>query len=289
MDLPELGAFLRSRRDRIRPSDVGLAAGQRRRVPGLRRDEVALLADASVDYYNELEQARGAQPTEQMLASLARALRLTSDESDHLYFLAGRQIPPRHGPAANVHPGMLDLLERLPQTPAMVITDLHVPMVQNRLAVALLGQSDPRGGIAASYIHSWFTEPASRSRYHPEEHHHQSQVFVADLQAVSARRDEDPEVRELISHLQDVSEEFAALWERRDVKVRRADRKRLVHPQLGVMQVDCLSLLSEDGSQRLLWFTPPAGGAARDQFAALASAAGAPADPGGTHSHLLIS
>lgn len=68
-----------------------------------------MLAGTSVDYYNELEQARGAQPSEQMIAALARALRLTSDERDHLYFLAGRQLPPRNGPAAHVHPGMLDL------------------------------------------------------------------------------------------------------------------------------------------------------------------------------------
>ena len=270
MDLPALGAFLRSRRDRLQPADVGLAVGQRRRVSGLRRDEVALLADVSVDYYNELEQARGAQPTEQVLAALARALRLTADESDHVYFLAGRRVPPRHGQDAHVHPGMLDLMERLPGTPAMVLTDLHVPLVQNRLAAALLGEPDLRPGLSGSYLYRWFTQPESRLRYHPDEHDHQSQVFVADLRAVSARRDEDPEVQDLVARLRASSPEFSRHWLRSDVAVRRADRKRLVHPDLGVVEVDCLSLLSEDGAQRLLWFAPAPGGAARAQLAALA-------------------
>ena len=230
-----------------------------------------MLADASVDYYNELEQARGAQPSEQMLAALARALRLTSDESDHLHFLAGRQVPPRHGQAAHVHPGMLDLLQRLPDTPAMVITDLHVPLVQNPLVLALLGEPPPRHGLSASFVHRWFTEPESRARYHPDEHDHQSRVFVADLRAVSARRDKDPEVNELVRRLNAVSEEFAALWSLREVRVRRMDRKRLLHPDLGALEVDCLSLLSEDGTQRLLWFTPPAGSASRGHFATLAA------------------
>src|ERR1051325_9907791 len=92
----ELGSFLRSRRERIRPAEVGLPVGPRRRVPGLRRDEVAQLAGASVDYYIELERG-GAQPSEQMLAALARALRLSRDERDHLYHLAGRPVPAAGG------------------------------------------------------------------------------------------------------------------------------------------------------------------------------------------------
>src|SRR5690606_580332 len=105
----ELGTFLRSRRERIRPEDVGLRAGPRRRVPGLRREEVAQIAGASSDYYNELERGACSQPSEQMLAALSRTLRLTRDERDYLFRLADRPIPADHGPAAHVHPGMLDL------------------------------------------------------------------------------------------------------------------------------------------------------------------------------------
>ncbi|GAA2821318.1 helix-turn-helix transcriptional regulator [Nonomuraea rubra] len=269
MQLREFGEFLRSRRDRIRPGEVGVPVGARRRVPGLRRDEVAGLAGLSVDYYNQLEQGRGAQPSEQLVAALARALRLTEDERSHLYFLAGRPLPPRHGLAAHVHPGMLDLLERLPATPAAVITDLHATLVQNRLATALLGPISPARGREASFLYRWFTDPDARSRYHPDEHEHQSRVFVADLRAVAARRGGDAEVAGLIAALSSSSAEFAALWARQEVAVRRSDRKRIMHPEVGAIELDCLSLLSEDGTQRLLWFTAPAGGDAAEQLALL--------------------
>ncbi|WP_028925227.1 helix-turn-helix transcriptional regulator [Pseudonocardia acaciae] len=260
MNLAELGAFLKSRRDRIRPSDVGLPAGPRRRVPGLRRDEVAQLAGASVDYYIELERGRGAQPSEQMVAALARALRLTLDERNHLYHLAGRPLPPSGGPAAHIHPGMLDLLDRLTTTPAQVITDLHVTLVQNRLAVALLGPAPAASAPDASFVHRWFTAPSARAIYPPEDHPHHSRTFVADLRAAVARRGpRDAETATLVTELHRRSAEFAALWDRHDVAVRRSDRKRIVHPTLGTIDVNCLNLFSEDGRQRLLWFTPAVG------------------------------
>ncbi|MEF3114572.1 helix-turn-helix transcriptional regulator [Streptomyces chrestomyceticus] len=256
----ELGAFLRSRRARIRPADVGLAHGPRRRVPGLRREEVAQLAGASADYYNELERGAGSQPSEQMIAALARALRLTADERDYLYRLAGRPVPVHGGPASHVHPGMLDLLTRLPSTPAQVITDLHVTLVQNRPAVALLGDHSGLRGARASFVHRWFTEPEARQLYPEADHPAQSRAFVADLRAAAARRDaKDTEARSMISSLLAASPEFAALWADHDVAFRRDDRKRLVHPALGLIEVNCLNLFSEDGRQRLLWFTPAAG------------------------------
>ncbi|MDQ0790579.1 transcriptional regulator with XRE-family HTH domain [Streptomyces sp. B3I8] len=256
----ELGVFLRSRRARIKPGDVGLPTGPRRRVPGLRRDEVAQLAGASVDYYNELERGAGSQPSAQMIAALARALRLTADERDHLYHLADRPVPPNSGPVSHVHPGMLDLIQRMPSTPAQVITDLHVTLVQNPLAVALLGDQSGLRGARASFVHRWFTEPEARAMYPEEDHAAQSRSFVADLRAAAARRDaRDGEARELIRTLLGLSPEFARLWDEHDVAFRRKDRKRLNHPVLGLLEVNCLNLFSEDGRQRLLWFTPAVG------------------------------
>jgi transcriptional regulator with XRE-family HTH domain len=188
MKYAELGAFLRSRRERIRPEEVGLASGPRRRVPGLRREEVAQLAGASADYYNELERGAGSQPSEQMLAALARALRLTADERDHLYHLANRPVP-RGGAGSHVHPGMLDLLTRLTSTPAQVITDLHVTLVQNPLAIALLGDHSHFRGEEASFVYRWFTDPEARRLYPEEDHPAQSKAFAADLRAAAARRD----------------------------------------------------------------------------------------------------
>lgn len=271
VDVSELGSFLKSRRDRLRPADVGLPAGARRRVPGLRRDEVAKLADASVEYYIELEQGRGAQPSEQMLAALSRALRLTLDERNHMYYLAGRALPSPSSTAAHVHPGMLDLLDHLDRTPAQVITDLHATLTQNRMAAALLGRPQHRKGPQTGFIYQWFLNPAVRQRYHPDEHDHQSRVFVADLRTVSARRNRDIEVADLVKELTRRSAEFAQLWAQQEVAVRRSDRKRLIHPQLGVIEVNCLSLLSEDGTQRLLWFTPAPGTDSGDKLELLAT------------------
>ncbi|MFI9163500.1 helix-turn-helix transcriptional regulator [Kitasatospora aureofaciens] len=256
----ELGAFLRSRRERIRPADIGLPTGVRRRVPGLRREEVAQLAGASVDYYNELERGAGSQPSEQMIAALARALRLTADERDYLFHLADRPVPAQGGAASHVHPGMLDLLDRLTSTPAQVMTDLHVTLVQNPAAVALIGDQTGFRGPRASFVHRWFTEPDARRLYPEADHEAQSRSFVADLRAAAARRDtRDTEATSMIQSLLGTSSEFASLWADHDVAFRRNDRKRLDHPVLGLVEVNCLNLFSEDGRQRLLWFTPATG------------------------------
>ncbi|MFD3484754.1 helix-turn-helix transcriptional regulator [Streptomyces sp. NPDC058665] len=256
----ELGTFLRSRRERIRPTDVGLPSGPRRRVPGLRREEVAQLAGASVDYYNELERGAGSQPSEQMIAALARALRLSADERDYLYRLADRPVPMHGGAASHVHPGMLDLLNRLTSTPAQLITDLHVTLVQNPLAVALIGDHSDFRGTRASLLYRWFTDPDTRNLYPEADHDIQSRALVADLRAAAARRaDRDTEATSMISALLDVSPEFAAVWAEHDVAFRRDDRKRLNHHALGVIEVNCLNLFTEDGRQRLLWFTPAVG------------------------------
>lgn len=270
MNLPELGAFLRTRRDRIRPAEVGLPQGPRRRVPGLRREEVAQLAGLSADYYTELERGsakNGVQPSTQALAALARALRLNGDERDHLFHLASRPVPPSaHGPSAHVQPALLGLLDRLSNTPARVITDLHETLVENDLALTLLGTSPAHRGPAASLVYRWFTDPQAREIYPPEDHPHHSRVFVADLQAAAARRGRDAEVTKMVAVLRRRSQEFAALWDTHDVAVRRMDHKRIVHPMLGVIELDCYNLLSEDGRQRLLWFTAPPGSPGAEQL-----------------------
>ena len=260
MNLSELGVFLRSRRARITPAEAGLPSGPRRRVPGLRRDEVAQLAGASVEYYTELERGRGAQPSAQMLAALARALRLDADERDHLFLLAGRAAPAAHGTAAHVPPAMLTLLDQLVGTPARIMTDLHETVVQNRPAEALLGPP------VRDNLYRWFAEPATRSIYPEADHPHHSKVLVSDLRAAVARRGTDPGARDLVTRLHQTGPEFVALWETGDVAVRRGDRKRIIHAELGVLDINCQNLFSEDGRQRLQFFTAPPGSPAVDQL-----------------------
>ncbi|ESP99716.1 helix-turn-helix domain-containing protein [Streptomyces sp. GBA 94-10 4N24] len=224
----------------------------------------------SADYYTELERGstkNRVQPSTQTLAALARALRLNGDERDHLFHLAERPVPPSvHGPSAHVQPALLGLLDRLSNTPARVITDLHETLVENDLALTLLGRSPAHRGPAASFVYRWFTDPQAREIYPPEDHPQHSRVFVADLQAAAARRGWDAEVTKMVAVLRRRSPEFAALWDTHDVAVRRMDRKRIVHLMLGVIELDCHNLLSEDGRQRLLWFTAPPGSPGAEQL-----------------------
>jgi transcriptional regulator with XRE-family HTH domain len=137
VDRKELADFLKSRRERIQPQDVGLEAGPRS-TPGLRREEVARLAGMSVDYYIRLEQARGPRPSRQILGALARALRLTDDEREYVYNLAGERSAPPPGPPQEVPAGILHLLDRLDDTPAFVLDAKYDVLSWNALAAALI-------------------------------------------------------------------------------------------------------------------------------------------------------
>src|SRR3954465_9301863 len=137
MDSKELAEFLRHRRETLRPRDVGLIKGPRRRTAGLRREEVAQLAGMSTDYYARLEQQRAPQPSTQIATALARALRLTLDERDHLFALIGHNAPARFQHSEHVSPTLLRVLDRLHDTPALVLTDLADILAQNPLSIAL--------------------------------------------------------------------------------------------------------------------------------------------------------
>ncbi|MGV9666001.1 helix-turn-helix transcriptional regulator [Nocardia niigatensis] len=276
MDRAELGSFLKSRRDRIRPADVGLPPGTRRRVPGLRRDEVAVLAGMSSDYYVELEQGKGARPSEQMLTVLARTLRLTDDERDYLFRLCD-YAPPRAVPSHQVNPRLADLLGKLDDTPALVITDLHEVLAQNALAIALLGRHELGPWPHGSFAYHWFAHPDQRGIYPEGDHAYHSQVFCSDLRAAIARRGG---AHDLMAGLRAISPEFAALWDDHEVEVRHSTRKRIVHPDQGVIELYCNNIPADDGTQRLLWFSPiPENNSAR-QLAALIPGATGTLTPG---------
>ncbi|MFI7073425.1 helix-turn-helix transcriptional regulator [Micromonospora sediminicola] len=257
MDRAALADFLRRRRETLRPGDVGLPEGARRRAPGLRREEVAALAAMSTDYYTRLEQRRGPQPSPQMLAALARALRLTGDERDYLFRVAGHSPPERTATGTHVAPALLRVLDRLADTPALVLSDLGETLVQNRLAAALLGDRTGHTGLARSGIYRWFTDPSERERYPEDDRERQSRAQVANLRAAYGSMGARSRAGELVRALRAVSPEFAELWERHEVAQRFADHKTLVHPELGPIELDCQVLFTEDQSQALLVFTAP--------------------------------
>jgi transcriptional regulator with XRE-family HTH domain len=257
MDREALADFLRRRREALRPEDVGLPVGLRRRTAGLRREEVAALAAMSTDYYTRLEQRRGPQPSEQMLAALARALRLTSGERDYLFQTAGHNPPAQASAATHVAPALLRVLDRLEDTPALILSSLGETLVQNRMAAALLGDRTGYTGLARSEIYRWFTDPAERSRYPEDDRGRQSRAQVANLRAAYGSMGPRSRAGELVRALQKASTEFAALWERHEVATRFADHKTLIHPELGPIEVDCQVLFTEDQSQALLVLTAP--------------------------------
>ena len=257
MDRAALADFLRRRREALQPEDVGLPAGARRRTRGLRREEVASLAVMSTDYYTRLEQRRGPQPSEPMLASLARALRLTGDERTYLYRVAGHNAPATLSASPHVAPALLRVLDRLDDTPALVLSDLGETLVQNRMAAALLGDASGFTGFERSAIYRWFTDPAERSRYPEADRDRQSRAQVANLRAAYGLRGPRSRAAELVRTLQQTSEEFAGLWERHEVAQRFEDHKTLIHPELGPLELDCQALFTENQSQTLLVLTAP--------------------------------
>lgn len=257
MDREELAAFLRRRREALRPQDVGLTPGARRRAPGLRREEVAALAAMSADYYTRLEQQRGPQPSEQMLAALARALRLTDSERDYLFRISGRNAPTPVVAATHVAPALQRVLDRLSDTPAMILSNLGEVLVQNSLAEALFGDRAGFTGLARSDVYRWFTDPAERRIYPEADHDRQSRALVANLRAAHGSMGPRSRAGELVRALRKASPEFARLWERHEVAKRFEDHKILVHPQLGEIEVDCQALFTEDQSQLLLVLTAP--------------------------------
>ncbi|MEV0094085.1 helix-turn-helix transcriptional regulator [Streptomyces sp. NPDC050738] len=248
MDRDELAHFLRRCRARLEPSDVGLAAGARRRTQGLRREEVAQLTGMSVDYYTRLEQARGSRPSRQMLTALARALRLSEDERDHLFHLTGEEPPRETDSSLHVRPGLMMILDRLHDAPAQVMSDWGQVLAMNRMAMALTGETEPGHNI----IRRYFTDPAGRVLAPPEDREWHARSHVAQLRAVLAARPQDPGPVGLVAELRAASAEFAALWEEHEVAVRRSAVKRFVHPVVGVLELDCEVLAVAERGQNLI-------------------------------------
>lgn len=271
MNRNELADFLRRRREALRPGDVGLSAGARRRTRGLRREEVAGLAHISTDFYARLEQRRGSRPSEQTVAALARALRLTRDERDHLYEVAGHTAPPRTLRTDHASPGLQRVLNQL-DAPAQIVSDLGVTLSQNPLAEALVGVQTRHTGPRSSGVYRWFTDPAER-RAHPEEDHpRHSRCLVSLLRAAHGQAGDDPEARELVDRLLRESDEFAALWERHEVAGRAGALKRFVHPLVGVLTLECQVLTAENLTEKLLVFTARPGSEDNDRLARLSAA-----------------
>ncbi|MGW6775384.1 helix-turn-helix transcriptional regulator [Streptomyces sp. NPDC055037] len=261
MDRQELAAFLRSRRERITPADVGLPAGPRRRTPGLRREEAAQLAYISTEYYTRLEQARGPRPSREVLAGLARALRLSDPERDHLHHLAGAPPGPPPGPSREVRQSILDLLRRLPQAAAIVTSATYEVIAWNDLAAALMEDFSAVPRRDRNLVRRTFLDPSPRGQrlYGVSDVDAFARASAQQLRAVAARYPGDPEVTELVDELLAGSEEFTRLWGSHDVSAEPALRKTFQHPLVGPVTVDCDALDIADRDQRVVIYTATPG------------------------------
>ncbi|MFB9682339.1 helix-turn-helix transcriptional regulator [Streptosporangium vulgare] len=237
MDRALLADFLRARRETLQPEEVGLPRGARRRTGGLRREEVAVLAGMSADYYSRLEQKRGPMPSEQMLAAVAQALRLSPSEREHLFALGGHAAPRRTLPDDRVGPAIRTIAEQLSDTPVIVFSRFGEALLQTPAAVALFGDYTRFDGLSRYLVYRWFTDPAQRAIYPPEDHDVRGRVFTVDLRAAYTT-DPAGTAGEIVDALLAVSPEFAEVWRRHEVDVtHHHELKRYRHPDLGELEL----------------------------------------------------
>ena len=255
----ELREFLRTRRARVRPEDVGIPGGGRRRVPGLRREEVAMLAAVSLDYYARMEQGRPLQPSDQVLDAIARALRLAEVERLYLHNLVrSAAAPPEPGELrlAPLDAGMRMMLDSF-TIPAIVIDSRGDVHAMNRMGRALLVGLEPMPSEAASHPRWLFLRPSARDLHQDWEMN--ARVSVGVLRETAGRYPRDRRLQALIGELSVASPEFRNWWAEHDVEVPCRGPKRFHHPVVGelTMQVEALQL--HDGERWIYAYAPEPG------------------------------
>jgi len=274
MDRTELAHVLRRARGRLSPQDVGLAAGERRRVVGLRREEVAMLAGVSVDYVVRLEQGRGPQPSAQVLRALARALRLDDDERAELFHLAG-SAPPLPGTVDDVvRPSVQRLMDRLVDLPVMLLSARGDVLAWNAMASALLGDwsSVPereRNINRMRFLGTTAHGLRSRVAMTPEERDETAAQTVAAMRAATARYPKDAALAGLVDELRERSDEFERLWQAGGATTWRSHRKTIEHPTIGPLTLDCDSLHVPDSDQAIVVYSAAAGSPEAEALALL--------------------
>ncbi|WP_329474486.1 helix-turn-helix transcriptional regulator [Kribbella sp. NBC_01484] len=258
MDRGQLAEFLRLRREALQPADVGLPAGLRRRTPGLRREEVASLATMSTDYYTRLEQGRGPRPSRAVLTGLARALRLSDDERDHLFRLGGEQPGPPPGPPADVRTGVLRMLARL-DVPGLVLDAKYDVLAWNPLAAALITDFSALPPRDRNLLRLRFLTDRQTRLFGEDATREFAREAAADLRAATSTYPDDPAIARLVTDLLDGSAEFAAIWARHEVGRQQTLCQTILHPEVGRIDVICEVLVIPERDQRVVLYTADPG------------------------------
>ncbi|MFR9780939.1 helix-turn-helix transcriptional regulator, partial [Micromonospora sp. MS34] len=260
MTMGEFGPAVRRWRDRVPPEAAGLPSGGQRRAPGLRREELALLAGISVDYLTRLEQGRASHPSAQVVEALARALRLSRTERAHLFRLAGLAPPGPETVPVEITPSVQRLLDRLTGTPVAVYDASWTLLLANPPYAALMG--DPSGWRGNQRNGVWrnFLGPGGgRVRHTPESLRSFETALVADLRAAADRYPADQRLRRLVAELRSGSHRFAELWDSGAVGRHEAARKTVDHPQVGTLTLDCDVLTVAGSDLRIMIYTAEPG------------------------------
>ncbi|WP_030743021.1 helix-turn-helix transcriptional regulator [Streptomyces sp. NRRL F-5135] len=263
--MDDLAGFLRTRRSRVAPAAVGIPTDSRRRVAGLRREEVAHLSGVSVDYYVRLEQGRATQPSEQVLDALARVLGLDETERGHLDRLSRQRRRRAKVPGGRVRPELLRVLDLVAEAPALIMDHRLNVLAGNRLAGLLYGRPMPGLNIARHI----FLEEAEHGLYGDWENC--TLDVVGHLRLAAGKYPEDSNLASLIGELAMGSERFRRLWARADVRARSHGRKAYQHPLVGLLELhqENFALPDESGMELLVLSAAP-GSPAEDGLRLLA-------------------
>jgi transcriptional regulator with XRE-family HTH domain len=255
----ELGNFLKTRREKILPSQVGLPEGTRRRTPGLRREEVAMLAGIGLTWYTWLEQGRPIQVSAQVLESLARSLMLDKQEIIHLYTLAG-QVPPISYPATNeaVNPMVQHVLDSLEFSPAMIVDARWNIIAWNNAAAKLSLDFGQISVYKRNLLRIMFTNDEYKERF--TDWNYSAQRLIAGFRTVYGKYIDDPWMVEFVNELKSESSEFALMWSMHNVKLENEQFKNIMHPILGRLDFEeTMFMISDNADLKIHIFTPVVG------------------------------
>lgn len=229
-----------------------------------------MLAAMSTDYYERIEQGRGPQPSPGMLGAIARALRLTLVERDHVYLLAGHPAPQPYATLGYADPGLMAVLDALSESvPALIADDLHYVVGQNPLNVALLGQLVGEPGFGSNFLWHWFLDADYATLYAPNDREQLGRNYAAELRVALARRPDDATAIALVDELRAGSADFARMWQLNEVATTTRTRKLLQHPQVGLLDCECDVVVSPPSQQRLVLFRGTPGTDTRERIAML--------------------
>jgi transcriptional regulator with XRE-family HTH domain len=250
-----IGAYIQAWRHRLQPVDAGLPAGSSRRTRGLRREELASLAGISVDYLVRLEQGRAVNPSTQVLAALSRALRLTIEERDHLYTVAGQAQPQRSAMTSHVPSSVQRLVDRLADLPVAVYNPAWTIITWNAAWAGLMGDPSTVSGRDRNMIWRTFTGKSTRVRKTHAEADDFETSAVADLMRAAGTYPDDASLRQLVDELRQASPRFAKLWAERVVSTTGSNSKTIIHPDVGPITLDCDVLTVTGSDLRLVVYT----------------------------------